>query len=194
MSDHFTSRDGQLFIEGAAAADIAHSFGTPTYVYSASAIEESYRAFSNAFAGADITICYAVKANSNLGVLSLLAGLGSGFDIVSVGELERVIRAGGDPAKVVFSGVGKQDGEIVTALEHGVGCFNAESASEIERIERNAARLGVSAPVSIRINPDVDAKTHPYISTGLKENKFGISIEDAFEVYERAQESEHLEI
>lgn len=194
MSEFIEHRDGSLFIEGVAAADIASAFGTPTYVYSASAIESAYRDFSNAFRGTDIMICYAVKANSNLGVLSLLANLGAGFDIVSIGELERVIRAGGDPARVVFSGVGKQDHEIVSALGHGIGCFNVESASELVRIERAAAAHGLKAPISIRVNPDVDAETHPYISTGLKENKFGVSIGAATALYETAQASEHLEV
>lgn len=194
MTDHIRHEDGRLFIEGIAASDIAMSFGTPTYVYSAGAIIDAYRRFESAFDGTDITICYAVKANSNLGVLGLLADLGAGFDIVSIGELERVIRAGGDPGRVVFSGVGKQDEEIAQALDRGIGCFNVESASELGRIQRNAAKLGRRASISVRVNPDVDAKTHPYISTGLKENKFGVSLTDAIDLYEQAQSFEHIDI
>src|SRR5699024_6484960 len=149
-------------------ADIAARFGTPTYVYSAATISRHYRVFEQALNGLDHRICYAVKANSNIGVLGLLADLGSGFDIVSVGELERVITAGGDPASVVFSGVGKRADESARALEVGIACFNSESAVELERINTIAGEMGQRAPVSLRVNPDVDAGTHPYIATGLK--------------------------
>src|SRR5690606_32359049 len=157
-------------------------------------LERHFRAFEAAFAGHEHLICYAVKANSNLAVLNVLARLGAGFDIVSVGELERVLAAGGDPAKVVFSGVGKRADEMRRALEVGIHCFNVESEPELDRLERVAAEMGVRAPVSLRVNPDVDAKTHPYISTGLKENKFGIDIARAPEVYARAAELPNLEI
>ena len=181
---HIRRIDGRLYIEDVAASDVADAFGTPTFVYSASHIVDAYQQFEAAFAGVETMICYAVKANSNLGVLGLLAGLGAGFDIVSVGELERVLRAGGDPGRVVFSGVGKQDHEIARALDAGIACFNVESASELHRIDRIATGMGKQAPISIRINPDVDAETHPYISTGLKENKFGVTIEAALTLYE----------
>ncbi len=183
---HIRRIDGRLYIEDVAASDVADAFGTPTFVYSASHIVDAYQQFEAAFAGVETMICYAVKANSNLGVLGLLAGLGAGFDIVSVGELERVLRAGGDPGRVVFSGVGKQDHEIARALDAGIACFNVESASELHRIDRIATGMGKQAPISIRINPDVDAETHPYISTGLKENKFGVTIEAALTLYEAA--------
>src|SRR5699024_3839220 len=172
--DHFNSRDGVLHAEDVPLADIAARFGTPTYVYSAATISRHYRVFDAALAGLDHRICYAVKANSNIGVLGLLAKLGSGFDIVSVGALERVINAGGDPASVVFYGVGKRADEIVRALDVGIACFNIESASELDRVNKIAGDMGLRAPVSLRVNPDVDANTHPYIATGLKENKFGI--------------------
>ena len=152
------------------------------------AIEERYRAFDVAFGGRDHLVCYAVKANSNLAVLNLLARMGSGFDIVSGGELERVLRAGGDPAKIVFSGVGKTEAEMRTALQAGIHCFNVESAAELERLSAVAAALGKTAPVSLRVNPDVDPGTHPYIATGLKESKFGIPIADAAALYRRARE------
>ncbi len=184
--DYFEFHDGQLMAEQAPVAEIAHRYGTPCYVYSRATIERHWRAFDQALGDHPHLICYAVKANSNLGVLSVMARLGSGFDIVSVGELERVIRAGGDPARVVFSGVGKRFDEIERALEAGIRCFNVESAAELERIDAVAARMDKIAPVSIRVNPDVDAGTHPYISTGLKENKFGIDIGLAEQVYRRA--------
>jgi diaminopimelate decarboxylase len=182
----FTSRDGQLFAEGVALSAIAERFGTPTYVYSRAHIEAQYRAYADALQGMPHLVCFAVKANSNIGVLNVLARLGSGFDIVSGGELARVLAAGGDPAKVVFSGLGKQEPEIEDALKAGIACFNVESDAELDRISAVASRLGLTAPVSLRVNPDVDAGTHPYISTGLKENKFGIAIEDAIRVYQRA--------
>ena len=181
--DHFNYQHGALAVEDVSLADIAARFGTPTYVYSAATLTRHYRVFTEALAGIDHEICYAVKANGNLGVLGLLADLGSGFDIVSVGELERVITAGGDPAKIVFSGVGKRDDEIARALEVGIACFNVESASELDRIDAIAQSRGVRAPISLRVNPDVDARTHPYISTGLKENKFGIAVDEAEALY-----------
>lgn len=186
--DHFEYHSGLLHAEDVSLVDIAERFGTPTYVYSAATLTRHYRVFDQALAGIDHDICFAVKANGNIGVLGLLADLGSGFDIVSVGELERVITAGGDPAKVVFSGVGKRRDEIRRALEVGIACFNIESEAELERIDAVAQEMGCSAPVSLRVNPDVDAGTHPYISTGLKENKFGIAIERAEALYTRAAE------
>lgn len=192
--DYFNYQDGRLCAEQVDLAELAEQVGTPTYVYSRATIERHWLAFDAALAGVEHLVCYAVKANSNLAVLNLMARLGSGFDIVSVGELERVIAAGGDPAKVVFSGVGKRADEIQRALEVGIHCFNVESESELERINAVAQMMGVKAPISLRVNPDVDAKTHPYISTGLKQNKFGIAIEHAPEVYLRAAEMEHLTI
>ncbi|WP_374322445.1 diaminopimelate decarboxylase [Aquipseudomonas alcaligenes] len=190
----FTSRDGQLFAEGVALSAIAERFGTPTYVYSRAHIEAQYRAYADALAGMPHLVCFAVKANSNLGVLNVLARLGAGFDIVSRGELERVLAAGGEPAKIVFSGVGKTRDDMRRALEVGVHCFNVESVDELERLQLVAAELGKTASISLRVNPDVDAGTHPYISTGLKENKFGIDIEQAPAVYARAAELANLRI
>jgi len=184
--DHFNYQNGQLFAEGVALSHIAAEFGTPCYVYSRATLERHWRAFDDVFAEHDHLICYAVKANSNLAVLNLFARLGSGFDIVSVGELERVIKAGGDPAKVVFSGVAKTAAEMRRALEAGILCFNVESEAELERLNAVAVEMGVQAPVSLRVNPDVDAQTHPYISTGLKENKFGIDVAQAPAVCARA--------
>lgn len=192
--DFFTYKDTQLFAEDVAVADIAKAHGTPVYIYSRATIERHWHAFNNAVSKHDHLICYAVKANSNLGVLSVLAKLGSGFDIVSKGELCRVIEAGGDPTKVVFSGVGKTSDEIRFALQHNIMCFNVESDAELDRINRVAGEMGIRAPISIRINPDVDAKTHPYISTGLKANKFGIARDDALRVYKRAAAMPHLEV
>ncbi|TCO76001.1 diaminopimelate decarboxylase [Plasticicumulans lactativorans] len=192
--DHFNYRDGRLYAEDVAVADIAAQFGTPCYVYSRATLERHYRVFDAAFGAHPHLICYAVKANGNLGVLNVLARLGSGFDIVSVGELERVLAAGGDPARVVFSGVGKQAHEIDRALAVGIRCFNVESEAELERIQQVAERRGVRAPVSLRINPDVDPGTHPYISTGLKENKFGIDIADAPRLYARAARLPNLQV
>lgn len=190
----FNYQNGELFAEGVALSSIAGKFGTPCYVYSRSAIESSWQAYDLALAGHDHLICYAVKANSNIAVINLLARLGSGFDIVSVGELERVIKAGGDPAKVVFAGVAKREDEMSRALEAGIRCFNVESAQELERLNQVAASMGCKAPVSLRVNPDVDADTHPYISTGLKENKFGIAMDEAAEIYQRAAELSNIEI
>lgn len=184
--DHFEYRDGVLYGEDVPLAQVAERFGTPCYVYSRATLERHYRAYAEALGSHPHLICYAVKANSNLAVLNLLARLGAGFDIVSQGELERVLAAGGDPAKVVFSGVAKQADEMTRALEVGIKCFNVESLPELERLDAVAASLGKVAPVSLRVNPDVDARTHPYISTGLKANKFGIAIEQALDVYERA--------
>ena len=190
----FNHRDGQLFAEGVALSAIAERFGTPTYVYSRAHIEAQYRAYADALQGMPHLVCFAVKANSNLGVLNVLARLGAGFDIVSRGELERVLAAGGEPGKIVFSGVGKSRDDMRRALQVGVHCFNVESSDELERLQVVAAELGVKAPVSLRVNPDVDAGTHPYISTGLKENKFGIAIADAEAVYARAAELANLEV
>ncbi|GBL58737.1 diaminopimelate decarboxylase [Pseudomonas citronellolis] len=190
----FNVRDGQLFAEGVALSALAERFGTPTYVYSRAHIEQQFRSYTDALQGLPHLVCFAVKANSNLAVLNVLARLGSGFDIVSRGELERVLAAGGDPAKVVFSGVGKSRDDMRRALQVGVHCFNVESAVELERLQEVAAELGVKAPVSLRVNPDVDAQTHPYISTGLKENKFGVDIDEAEAIYARAAELPNLEV
>lgn len=192
--DAFNYRDGELFAEGVALSAIAERFGTPTYVYSRAHIEAQYLAFADALAGTPHLVCFAVKANSNLGVLNVLARMGAGFDIVSGGELERVLAAGGQADKIVFSGVGKTREDMRRALEVGVHCFNVESTDELERLQVVAAELGVRAPISLRVNPDVDAGTHPYISTGLKENKFGIAIADAEDVYVRAAQLPNLEV
>ena len=192
--DAFNYRDGELFAEGVALSAIAEQFGTPTYVYSRAHIEAQYRSFTDPLEGVPHRVCYAVKANSNLGVLNVLARLGAGFDIVSRGELERVLAAGGTADKIVFSGVGKSREDMRRALEVGVHCFNVESTDELERLQVVAAEMGVRAPISLRVNPDVDAGTHPYISTGLKENKFGIAIADAEDVYIRAAQLPNLEV
>lgn len=184
--DHFNYQHGQLYAEGVPVASIAKKFGTPTYIYSRATLERHYRVFDEALGHHPHRICYAVKANSNLAVLNVLARLGSGFDIVSVGELERVLVAGGDPRKIVFSGVGKLSFELERALSIGIDCFNVESKAELDTLSQVAINLGTSARISIRVNPDVDAKTHPYIATGLQENKFGIAIEDAMAMYEYA--------
>ncbi|MFG0395256.1 diaminopimelate decarboxylase [Pseudomonas sp. zbq_4] len=190
----FNYRDGELFAEGVALSAIAEQFGTPTYVYSRAHIEAQYRSYTDALQGAEHLVCFAVKANSNLGVLNVLARLGAGFDIVSGGELERVLAAGGRADRVVFSGVGKTREDMRRALEVGVHCFNVESTDELERLQVVAAEMGKVAPVSLRVNPDVDAGTHPYISTGLKENKFGIAIADAEAIYVRAAQLPNLEV
>jgi len=192
--DYFNYRDGELYAEDLPVARIAEQHGTPAYVYSRATLERHYRAYDDALSNRPHLVCYAVKANSNLAVLNVLARLGAGFDIVSAGELERVIRAGGDTCKVVFSGVGKQEWEMKRALEAGVRCFNVESDTELDRLNAVAGELGVKAPVSLRVNPDVDAGTHPYISTGLKENKFGIDIAEAPKVYARAATLPNLDI
>ncbi|MEN5218077.1 diaminopimelate decarboxylase [Pseudomonas pudica] len=190
----FNYRDGELFAEGVGLAAIAERYGTPTYVYSRAHIEAQYRSYADALQGTEHLVCFAVKANSNLGVLNVLARLGSGFDIVSGGELERVLAAGGRADRVVFSGVGKTSDDMRRALEVGVHCFNVESTDELERLQMVAAEMGKVAPVSLRVNPDVDAGTHPYISTGLKENKFGIAIADAEAIYVRAAQLPNLEV
>ncbi|MRI33066.1 diaminopimelate decarboxylase [Endozoicomonas sp. OPT23] len=190
----FSRSNGELFAEQVSVANIAEQFGTPTYIYSRAGFEAGYKAYEEALSGHPHLICYAVKANSNLAVLNVLAKLGAGFDLVSVGELERVLAAGGDPAKVVFSGVGKQRHEIRRALEVGIHCFNVESEVELERIQEEAAAMNKVASISMRVNPDVDAQTHPYISTGLKDNKFGIDISRAPEVYQRAAELPNIDI
>ncbi len=184
--DHFSYQHGELYAESIPLAQIANHVGTPAYVYSRATLSRHFQAFDDALDSIPHLICYAVKANSNIAVLNILAKLGAGFDIVSGGELERVLRAGGDPQKVVFSGVGKTSAEISSGLRAGIKCFNVESAGELERIAGIAGQLGVRAPVSLRVNPDVDPKTHPYISTGLKENKFGIPAAEAYELYTMA--------
>lgn len=192
--EHFLYRDGELYAENVAVSDIAAAHGTPCYIYSRKALETAFGEYQRALADCDHLICYAVKANSNIAVLNVLARLGAGFDIVSEGELERVVAAGGDPAKVVFSGVGKKPGEMARALELGIHCFNLESAAELEVLNRVAGELGRVAPISVRVNPDVDAQTHPYISTGLRENKFGVTVEEALSVYQRAAQLENVEV
>jgi len=190
----FAYRGGVLCAEQVSLEEIAHRFGTPCYVYSRAVIEGNFARFSNALAGRKSLIAYSVKANSNLAVLALMARLGAGFDIVSGGELARVLAAGGDPRKVVFSGIGKTQTEIEQALHAGILCLNLESEAELERVSATAARLGVRAPIAFRVNPDVDAKTHPYISTGLKDNKFGIAYADAERVYRDAARRKSLEL
>ena len=187
-------RDGALHVEELACETLAERYGTPLFAYSRSAIERAWRGFADALAPRPHLICYSVKANSNLAVLDVLARLGSGFDIVSGGELKRVLAAGGRPERIVFSGVGKSVREIAAALEAGIRCFNVESAAELERLAAIAAAHGVSAPVSFRINPDVDAGTHPYISTGLRENKFGVGMEEALGLYRRAASLEAIDV
>ncbi|EJG1814869.1 diaminopimelate decarboxylase [Vibrio parahaemolyticus] len=193
--DYFNYQDdGQLWAEDVPLQALAEQYGTPLYVYSRATLERHWKAFDSAVGQHPHLVCYAVKANSNLGVLNALAHLGSGFDIVSGGELERVIAAGGDAKKVVFSGVGKTPAEMKRALELGIKCFNVESEPELERLNKVAGELGVIAPISLRINPDVDAKTHPYISTGLRDNKFGIAFDRAPEVYQFAQSLPNLNV
>ncbi|MDD4915473.1 MAG: diaminopimelate decarboxylase [Methylococcales bacterium] len=192
--NHFEYRHNRLFAERVAVEDLAAKYGTPCYIYSRAAIEQQWRAFDNAFTGRPHLICYAVKANSNIAILNVLARLGSGFDIVSLGELNRVLAAGGKPDKIVFSGVGKREEEILAALKIGIRCFNVEVSGELDRINKLAGQLGLVAPVSFRVNPDVDARTHPYISTGLKENKFGIDIAQAVDEYRRAAQMPHIRI
>ncbi|MBI5450335.1 MAG: diaminopimelate decarboxylase [Gammaproteobacteria bacterium] len=192
--DHFSFRDGMLYAEQVAVAELAERYGTPLYVYSRATIERHWHAFDQAFGARPHLVCYAVKANSNIAVLNVLARLGSGFDIVSGGELERVLVAGGDPSKVVFSGVGKSAAEIRRALMVGIACFNVESESELQRISELATALNKTAAISLRVNPDVDAQTHPYISTGLKENKFGIGIDGAAAIYRQASRMPGLRV
>jgi diaminopimelate decarboxylase len=196
---HFSYQDGELCAESIPLSAIARQFGTPTYVYSKAALVENFSAYSegcrrHARDADSALVCYSVKSNSNLAVLNLLAGLGSGFDIVSGGELLRVIAAGGDPRKVIFSGVGKTREEMRLALQHNILCFNVESIPELHRLNEVAASLSLRAPVSLRVNPNVDPKTHPYISTGLKENKFGVAYEDALATYRAAASLPHLEV
>ncbi len=192
--DFFNYTNQVLHAENVSLRDIASQHGTPCYVYSRATLERHYKAYAEAFASHPTLICYAVKACSNIAILNVLARLGSGFDIVSIGELERVLTAGGDPAKVMFSGLGKQAVEMRRALEVGIHCFNVESEAELYRLDKVAAEMGVLAPVSLRVNPDVDAKTHPYISTGLKENKFGIDIQDAVRIYKIAHSLPNLNV
>ena len=196
---HFSYRNGALCAEDLSLSAIAAQFSTPTYVYSKAAITENYLAYAQAcghgtVAARDALICYSVKSNSNLAVLHLLSQLGSGFDIVSGGELLRVLAAGGDPKKVIFSGVGKNRDEMRLALQHGIACFNVESVAELHRLNQVAGSMSRKAAVSLRVNPNVDAKTHPYISTGLKENKFGVAFEDALEIYRTAAALPHLQV
>lgn len=191
--DHFVRRGGELHAEAVPLARIAEACGTPCYVYSRATLERHFRAFDEALAPHPHLVCFAVKANGNLAVLDVLARIGAGFDIVSGGELARVRAAGGDPGRVVFSGVGKTEGEIGAALEAGIRCLNVESLPELERIEAVAAALGVRAPVAVRVNPDVDPGTHPYVATGLRESKFGLDPEAALAAYRRAAASPHLD-
>lgn len=192
--NHFEYKNNQLFAEEVAIANIIEQYGTPAYVYSRSTLERHWHAFNNAFGSHPHLVCFAVKSNSNIALLNVMARLGSGFDIVSQGELERVLAAGGEASKVVFSGVAKSHSEIKRALEVGIRCFNIESVSELHRINQVAGELGKIAPISLRVNPDVDAHTHPYISTGLKENKFGVSVTQAREVYRLAKTLPNVKI
>jgi diaminopimelate decarboxylase len=192
--DYFAYKNQQLFAENVALETVAKTYGTPCYVYSKATIERHWHAFDRAAGSQPHLICYAVKANSNLAVLNVMAKLGSGFDIVSGGELTRVLKAGGDPSKVVFSGVGKTHDEIALALQHNIKCFNVESRSELTRINEVAGQVSKKAPISIRVNPDVDAKTHPYISTGLKDNKFGVERQQAIEIYQYAHSLPFLNV
>ncbi len=191
---HFPHKNGTLHVEDVPLSDIAQRFGTPCYVYSRAALEAALDEFRQQLDGVDALVCYAVKANSNLAVLNVFARQGAGFDIVSLGELKRALAAGGDPKKIVFSGVGKSPAEIAYALEAGILCFNVESAAELERLNEVAGELDRKAPISLRVNPNVDAKTHPYISTGLKENKFGVAYEDALALYRQAAALPHIEV
>jgi len=188
----FEYRDQHLYAEDVKLEELADAYGTPCYVYSRTAIENNYQIFAQALKPWPNRICYAVKANSNLAVLNLLAKLGSGFDIVSIGELERVLKAGGDASKVVFSGVAKREDEIRRALTYGIHCFNIESVAELDRLDKISREMQLQANVSLRVNPDVDPTTHPYISTGLKENKFGVDIHQALEIYQRIEACSHL--
>ncbi|WP_448905906.1 diaminopimelate decarboxylase [Haemophilus parahaemolyticus] len=192
--NHFEYKNQQLFAEDVAIADIISEHGTPAYIYSRATLERHWHAFDNAFGSHPHLICFAVKSNSNIALLNVMAKLGSGFDIVSQGELERVLAAGGEASKVVFSGVAKSHTEIERALDVGIRCFNVESIPELHRINKVAGKMGKIAPISLRVNPDVDAKTHPYISTGLKENKFGVSVQQAREVYRLAKTLPNVKI
>jgi diaminopimelate decarboxylase len=190
----FTSQRGVLHAENVSLVDIANTYQTPCYVYSKASLESAFQNFCAGLVGVDHLVCFAVKANPSLAILNLFAKLGAGFDIVSGGELARVLAAGGDAKKIVFSGVGKTAAEMQAALEAGIFCFNVESAAELERLNQTAQKMGKIAPVSLRVNPNVDAKTHPYISTGLKNNKFGVAYEEAFNLYQRAAQMQHVEI
>ena len=190
----FSLNNGQLYAESVQLSGVAERFGTPCYLYSRAALEAAFDEFRQELDGIDSMICYAVKANSNIAVLNVFARLGAGFDIVSLGELKRVLAAGADPKKIVFSGVGKSAAEMAFALETGIYCFNVESAPELDRLNTVAGKLGKKAPISLRVNPNVDAKTHPYISTGLKENKFGVAYEDALTTYKKAAGLPNLEV
>ena len=192
--DHFNYKDNSLYCEDVAISTLAEIYGTPLYVYSRATLERHWHAFDDALAGREHLVCYAVKANSNIAVLNVLARLGSGFDIVSSGELQRVLRAGGDLSKIVFSGVGKQAHEMELALDKGIHCFNVESEQELDLLNQVAAEKNMTAAVSFRVNPDVDAKTHPYISTGLKENKFGIAFKDADRIYLKANQLPNIDV
>ena len=192
--DFFQYKNEQLYVEDLPVKQLAEEFGTPLYIYSRATLEHHWHAFDSALGEHPHLICYAVKANSNIGILDVMAKLGSGFDIVSQGELERVLEAGGEASKVVFSGVAKSRAEIMRALEVGIRCFNVESIAELHRINQIAGEMGKVAPISLRVNPDVDAHTHPYISTGLKENKFGVSVDEAREVYKLAATLPHVKI
>ena len=192
--DFFQYKNEQLYVEDLPVKQLAEEFGTPLYIYSRATLERHWHAFDSALGKHPHLICYAVKANSNIGILNVMAKLGSGFDIVSQGELERVLAAGGDASKVVFSGVAKSRTEIMRALEIGIRCFNVESVAELHHINQIAGEMGKIAPISLRVNPDVDAHTHPYISTGLKENKFGVSVDEAREVYKLAATLPHVKI
>ncbi len=194
MNPTFTYQQDQLYIENVALADIARQYGTPCYVYSQAALTQAYREYADALSTRDNLICFAVKSNPNLSILALFAKLGAGFDIVSGGELQRVLAAGGEAGKVVFSGVGKSVAEMRLALEAGIHCFNVESAAELHRLNEVAGSMGKVAPVSFRVNPNVDAKTHPYISTGLKKSKFGVAYDDALALYREASRLPHLKI
>jgi diaminopimelate decarboxylase len=194
MNEYFHYQQNRLFVENASLNDIAQRFGTPCYVYSRAALTDGFRQFAEAFKGREHLICYAVKANSNLAILNLFARLGAGFDIVSGGELQRVLAAGGAANKVVFSGVGKSEAEMQQALEAGILCFNVESSSELDRLNEVAGSMGKVATISLRVNPDVDAKTHPYISTGLKQNKFGVAYTEALALYLKAATMPHIRI
>ena len=192
--DFFQYKNEQLYVEDLPVKQLAEEFGTPLYIYSRATLERHWHAFNSALGDHPHLICYAVKANSNIGILNIMAKLGSGFDIVSQGELERVLAAGGEASKVVFSGVAKSRAEIMRALEVGIRCFNVESIAELHHINQIAGEMGKIAPISLRVNPDVDAHTHPYISTGLKENKFGVSVDEALEVYKLAATLPHVKI
>ena len=192
--NHFQREDGELRAEKIRLEDLARAYGTPLYVYSSATLRRHWRVLDRSLSGLRHLVCYAAKANGNLGILDLFARMGAGFDIVSGGELYRVLKAGGDPRKVVFSGVGKTDEEIAFALSQGVKCLNVESGPELARVSVVARRLGVSAPIALRVNPDVDPRTHPFIATGLKKSKFGVSVEDAQRLYRVAARDPAIQI